>query len=224
MSIYDINFNQKAIELAPPDKRRPIFVKWVQSLLSQNTILHKKIFIDYKTGASYPNYNPALTYAQGVLVIYGETVYESLENSNAAVPTDPTKWKVYQDSFIGTNERITYNHVKLSLEYALNRRFQTTFNQPPTLSDIYIVTNAKPFGPFIVGADEPISSSSYSTTSSDFVINAYSFGTLFYNFTVYVPLAVYNGVSATPSARENIFRTFIDQYNTIGINYNIQTY
>jgi hypothetical protein len=224
MSIYNLNFNQKAVELAPPDKRRPIFIKWVQSLLSQNQKLHTKIFIDYKTGATYANYVPSTPYAAGALVIYGESVYESLVNANTTTPDDATKWRIYQNSFIGVDERITYNHVKLSLEYALNKRFQTTFNQPPLISDIYITTNSKGINPFIVADTEAESSPSYRDGSTEFIVNSYTVGATFYNFTVYVPLAVYNGVSTSAAARENIFRTFINRYNTIGINYNIQTY
>jgi hypothetical protein len=224
MSIYQLNFNQKAVELLPPDKRRTKFVKWVQSLLSQNTWLHTKIFVDYKTGATYPNYSAFTTYNTGNRVIYGQSVYESIADGNTALPTDVTKWRVYQPFFIGTDERIMYNHIKLVLEYALNRRFQTVFRQPPLISDIYITTNIRTTNPFIVGIDESESSVVFYDTSSEFIVNSYAFGAAFFNYTVNVPLAVYNGVSADPAAREKIFRIFIDQYNTIGLNYNIITY
>jgi hypothetical protein len=224
MSIYNIDFNQIAIELAPPDKRRPKFIKWLQSLLSQNTWLHTKIFIDYKTGADYPSYDPLGSYSQGDRVIYSETVYESLVNSNTATPDDATAWRVYQNSFIGTNERITYNHIKLSLEYALNRRFQTDFNQPPLISEIYIETNSKGITPFISAGSDDNSSVVFFDYSSEVIINSNTLGVDFFNFTVFVPLSVYNATSANPAARENIFRNFIDRYNTIGLFYNIQTY
>lgn len=224
MSIYDLSFNQKAVELLPPDKRRSIFVKWVQSLLSQNTWNHTKIFVDYKTGAVYPAYFVGATYNAGDRVIFGQSVYESLVNGNTSSPDDATKWRLYQLFFVGTDERVKYNHEKIVLEYALNRRFQTTFRQPPLISDIYINKNPKGLGVFVVGAIEEESSVTYFDASAEFIINDYSFTTAYYNFTVFVPLAVYNGVSTSPSAREGIFRNFIDLYNTIGLNYNIQTY
>jgi hypothetical protein len=146
-----------------------------------------------------------------------------LVDGNTSAPTDVTAWRVYQEVFIGTDERIMYSHIKLVLEYALNRRFDTVFSQPPSLSDIYITKNAKGLNAFIVGAVEEDSSSSFFDGSTEFIIDAYTFGS-FFNFTVNVPLAVYNGVSAEPSAREKIFRDFINQYNTIGLTYNIQTY
>jgi hypothetical protein len=224
MSLYDLNFNQKAVELLPPDKRMTIFAKWVQALLSQNTWNHTKIFVDYKTGANYLYYVPAATYNAGDRVIYGQAVYECLINGTTTTPEDTTRWVIYQNNFVGTDERVAYNHEKIVLEYALNRRFLTTFRQPPLISDIYIQKNTKGLGVFIVGAVEAESSATFYDQSAEFIINDYAFTGTYYNFTVFVPLAVYEAVSASPTAREGIFRNFIDLYNTIGLNYNIQTY
>jgi len=222
-TIYDINYNQKAIELLPPDKRSGSMIQWAQSLFKEVQYNRDALLTDYKIGSSYPSYSSLATYAKFDRVIYGQSVYESLVDGNTATPTDPTKWRIYQNYFIGTNERITYNHCKLILEFALNRRFYTTFRQPPSVSDIYITTNAPLTNIFIIGSIETQSSVVYDDVSSSFVINNYSFED-FYNFTVNVPTAVYNAVANTNEAREATFRDFINKYNTAGLVYNIVTY
>jgi hypothetical protein len=223
-TIYDINYNQKAIELLPPDKRSGSMIQWAQSLFKEVQYNRDALLTDYKVGSSYPSYSSMATYAKFDRVIYGQSVYESLVSGNTATPTDATKWKIYQDYFIGVNERITYNHCKLVLEFALNRRFYTTFRQPPSVSDIYITTNAPTTNVFVVGAIESKSSIVYTDRSLEFVINSYTFGTTFYNFTVYVPTAVYNAVGSTENVRQNTFKNFIDKYNTAGLIYNVVTY
>jgi hypothetical protein len=222
-SFFNISFSQKAIELTPPDKRAPSFIKWLYSLIAPIQYNSNSTFIDYKTGADYPNYNALNTYSRFDRVIYGQSVYESLIDNNTDLPTINTSWRIYQEFFIGVDERLYYNHCKISLEYALNKRFDTQFRQPPLISDIYIETNQQGTNVFVVGHTELESSVVYGNTSSEYVINDYTFGT-FTNFTVYVPIAVYEGVSADPTARESIFRFFIDKYNSVGLTYNIVTY
>lgn len=219
MSIYDITLANKATELLPPDKRSSTIVAWVKQLFKPLQQSHYALFVSYKTGSTASVWT-AGTYVYRARVIYGQTVYESLTDGNTAVPTDTNYWRVYQDYFIGVDERLTYNHQKLVLEYALNTRFGTTFNQPPTLSDIYITTNAPGAGVFIVGANEEESSNVFADTSSEFVINSYSFAD-FFNFTINVPIAVY---TALGSAADSVIRNFVDKYNSAGITYNIVTY
>lgn len=219
MGFFDINYNQKAIELLPPDKRQPMFVAWMKALLSQVQYDRDVVLGDYKIGSNYSLWS-AGTYAKGDRVIYGESVYEVIATTTTATPTNTTDWRVYLDDFVGVDERVLYNSAKLVLEYALNRRFQTTFNQPPTLSDIYIITNVPNIGGFAVGNSTSVSSIIYSDNSSDPLINAQSF-TAFYNFTIKIPTAVY---SALGGGADDIIRKFVDKYNTIGLNYNIETY
>jgi hypothetical protein len=219
MGIFDITLSVKAIELLPPDKRSSTIVAWIKQLYKPLQQSHYALFVSYKTGSTAPQWT-AGTYAYRERVIYGQTVYESLTDGNTAIPTDTNYWRVYQDSFIGVDERLTYNHQKLVLQYALNTRFGTTFNQPPTLSDIYITTNAPGAGVFVVGASEGESSTVYADVSSEYVINSYSFSN-FYNFTINVPVAVY---TALGSAADSVIRGFVDRYNSAGVTYNIVTY
>lgn len=222
MGFFDINYNQKAIELLPPDKRGSKMVAWVKSLLSQVQYCRDKILGDYKIGSSYSVWS-AGTYTKGARVIYGQSVYECIVNSTTATPTTITDWRVYLDYFIGVDERILYNHIKLTLEFALNKRFGTTFNQPPTQSDIYINVNTPNTGVFVVGANENESSAVYGSDGSEVVIDAYSFA-VFNNYTINMPIAVYTSLGSNDNERESTIKNFADKYNTIGLNYNIQTY
>jgi hypothetical protein len=222
MGFFDINYNQKAVELLPPDKRGNRMVAWVKALLSQVQYCRDKILGDYKEGSSYSDW-AAGTYNKFDRVIYGQSVYECIVATTTATPTTATDWRVYLDYFVGVDERIKYNHIKLTLEFALNRRFGTTFNQPPTLSDIYITTNSPNTNVFIVGANEDESSIVYSGNGREFVIDSYGFST-FNNYTINIPTAVYTALGSTSGEREATVRNFADKYNTVGLSYNIATY
>jgi hypothetical protein len=222
MGFFDINYNQKTVELLPPDKRGNKMVAWVKSLLSQVQYCRDKILGDYKLGSSYSVW-AAGTYTKGQRVIYGQSVYECIVATTTSTPTTVSDWRVYLQYFIGVDERIMYDHLKLTLEYALNKRFGTTFKQPPLVSDIYITTNTPNTNVFIVGSNENESSIVYIGNSNEVVIDSYSFA-IFNNYTIYIPSAVYTALGSTSSERESTVRNFADKYNTIGLNYNIQTY
>lgn len=224
-SFFNINFNQKATELSPPDKRYPTFLGWVRALLEPLQYNNNSLFIDYKQGASYyPDYNPLTTYSKFDRVIYGQSVYESLTDGNTYNPTDLTYWRVYLEYFVGVDDRIKYNSKVLVFEYALNTRFETTFNQPPTQSDIFLTVNTIPTYPFQVGSDEFNSSVTYSNRSYEFVVNEYfAYGTT-YNLNINVPIAVFNALAADDNTRTNIIRNFADKYVPAGISYIIITY
>jgi len=223
MSIYNINFDQKAAELLPPDKRYKFNLNWVRSLLSQNQYNHTDVFIDYKTGSDYPYWDYIGPYSIGDRVIYNQSVYESLIDSNTLVPTDPPGWKLYQQYFVGVDERLTYRGENLILTYALNKRFNTTFKQPPLQSDIYIENNQIGTLPFVVGGSEFSSSVVYYDFSYDYIINDYTPSTVT-NFTIFVPEGVYNALSTDPASRDKIIREFVDKYVNVGMTYNITTY
>ena len=222
MSFYNLSYDQKAVELLPPDKRAPAMVQWVQALLKQLQYNQSSIFTDFKVDADYPVY-VAGSYNKFDRVIYGQSVYESLTDANTAVPTDANYWRLYQIFFTGTDTRIKYNGQKLVLEYAINDRFMTTFRQPPLVSDIYFSTNIPVPSVFVIGGIEENSSVTYNNNSSEYLIDGYSFSA-FYNFTLYIPTAIYNAVSADVNAREPIFRNYINNLLPAGVTYTIQLY
>ena len=78
--------------------------------------------------------------------------------------------------------------------------------------------------PFFRSTNADLSSSSVNlATSSEYVINGYSFATV-KNFTIYCPVAVYNALDGTLINNDKIFRAFVDRYVPAGITYQIVTY
>lgn len=224
MSIYDITYSQKAIELLPPDKRYSKENLWVQNLLNQNQYVNKKYLQDYNFGASYPLWAIATTYSKGNRVIYKGSVFESLVDTNVGnQPIEGAFWTLYQLNFIGVSERIYYSGQKIVLEWALNRWFHTTFRQPPLVSDIFIGTNTPKVATFIVGRSDNTSSKIFTDKSSEYI--SYNYSPLsFYNATINIPIAVYTALDPTPATREKIVRNFADLYFPAGITYTIATY
>ena len=214
MSLYNISFYNKVIELLPVDKRQAINVRWLQSLISPIQYLRDKYLGDYKTGSSYPQCI-AGTYSKGAKVVFKNVVYESLIDGNTDQP--PTaNWMTYLPSFMGVDQRVLFNGQKLTLEYALNQRFLGTFRQPPLQSDIYITNNALGITYFRSGNTEAISSSVYADNSSELVINSYDIA-IQYNFTIHIPAAIYSGY---PSEINN----FVNGLIPAGLTFNIVTY
>jgi len=161
------------------------------------------------------------TYTSGAHVKYKDgSVYECMVASTTTEPTASTDWLRILDSFIGSDESQNFNATKLELEYALNKRFGTTYVNPPSVSPIYISNITPPVIVFRVGGIESISSSSYNNGSDSFVINDYSFP-LPANFTINIPNATYNALGTT---KEKIVRMFVDKYNTIPLTYTITPY
>jgi hypothetical protein len=161
MSIYNLDFKQRLIDWLPPDKRMTKFVKFLQSLAVSIKLLGFKIFNDYKLGSAYPILESGDSYGVGEKVNYRGVVYESLTEYNITLPPD-VSWRLYLPSFLGVDQRILFTSQKLSLEYAMNLRFNKTFRQPPAVSDIYItllaivkidglVGETEPYTPLLVG-------------------------------------------------------------------------
>lgn len=223
MSIYDIDYSKQRVQLLPPDKRYTKTVAWVGILLAPLNYLRNLNFGSYRTGSDAPQWVNTDPYNKYDQVKYNKIVYESLIDGNTDLPTVVGSWKVVQQNFIGLSERIYYNGQKLVLEWAMNKWFGTTFRQPPNTSDIYITNNSVPIPVFRSGGVEDISSVVFSNSSSEVVINSYSFSVTF-NFTINVPQAVYDALDPTLVNNEKIFRAFVDRYVPAGVTYTIQTY
>jgi hypothetical protein len=223
MNIYDVDYSQVGQQLLPPDKRKPRLLALVAAFLSQLQWLRDLWFGSFRTGATAQNWLSSTTYAKYDQVVYGIYIYMSLKDGNTDVPTTPGSWIQVLNNFVGMSERILYNCQTLILTYALNKRFMTTFRQPPNVSDIYIGTFAKPISVFVVGGVEANSSKVYTIGSSEYVIDSYTFAG-YVNMTIYVPVAVYNALDPVDANREIIIRSFADKYMAAGIIYTITTY
>ena len=153
----------------------------------------------------------------------------------------PFYWVQVQQNFIGVTERASYAANKIIMEYALNKWFNTTFRQPNSnswytappiaagknASDIFIVTNvdnqtqlwAAPTSAGVGYAGMPTLSAlalfgAPPVSQAEFV----------YDFTIYIPTAVYAALSANSGLRLAIVQNFVNQLNIPGNKYNVLTY
>lgn len=219
--MYSVEYNQKVIETLVPDKRQPKTVAFLQQLVKEVSVNHNQLFNIYKNYQSASVWS-AGTYSRYSVVRYAKSIYIAAQ-ATSDEPTYSANWILVSPNFMGNDMRLAIRGEKLNLEYALNTWFNTTFKQPPLVSDIYITTNTIIDQIFRVGSIENDCSSVYKDVSSEFVINSYSF-TNQYNLTINVPLSVYNALGATNDIRTSIIRNFADLYISAGITYNITTY
>jgi len=139
-------------------------------------------------------------------------------------------WIQVYPNFMGANYRASFSPQKLTYEYALNLWFNTTFRQPSVgMSDIYIrpldVTQLQAYA-------YPYSLKSYFLPATEFppqpVTSDFCFPTndasIQNNFTIYIPIAVYNALSGNSGLREGVVRAFANQLCPAGAYYNIVTY
>jgi len=217
-NLFDINFDQQAIDLLPPDKRDPQPVTLLQTLLKPLQWCRDLVLGNYKTGATASPYAPG-SYNKYEQVLFQKSVYESLIDSNTDDPTITTNWRLIQSNFIGVDERIKYNGQTIILEYALNKEFGGTFRQPgsSSFSDIYITNVAAVLAGFRIGEDETDASSIGQTTSSDSIGGTYPFVQV-YNFQINFLDTLY------ALTNEKAVRNFVDKYIPVSLNYTIVTY
>lgn len=221
--MYIIDYFIKAEEALPPDKRTPRTVALAQSFVSEVADDHSLLFSTYKDYVLTPVWG-AGSYNRRDLVRYGKSIFQSLIDSNTDEPTFTDSWRLVSSNFLGTDFRLKIRGEKLVLEYALNIWFDTVFRQPPLVSDIYLTTNSIISTPvFRIGEIEAISSNISTQTSSEFVVNNYTFAAQF-NLDVNVPIAFYTALAATNDARTAIIRDFVNQYIPAGITYRVKTY
>jgi hypothetical protein len=130
-----------------------------------------------------------------------------------------------QDNFIGVIDRAKFSAEDLKFEYALNLWFDTTFRQPPLTSDIYINDLNSNLVDFFVGYQENESSEIVAINGEaiSFIQSANpTYGAA--DFSINIPLAIFNALGASNPEREAVVRRFADQINTAGLTYTINTY
>lgn len=110
------------------------------------------------------------------------------------------------------NQRILYNGGKLVLEYALNTRYGTTFQQPPLVSDIYITQLSSVVDGFLVGNEEDFCSAIGATESSDWIGSIYTF--------VYINHFQINLPPGFADSQDSV-RDFVNQYVPASIKFTI---
>lgn len=223
MSIYIFNTNFIGEKLVPPALRGTIHLAWLKVILAPIQSLWRLIFVDYKDGSLYARYNSLSAYVRTDRVVYSDRkVYECILNASAGItPANTTYWVKVNDNFIGASERVKYNSQKILFEYALNKWFFVD----PAADQIYIENNIVNGSFFLLGGQDGLTSSKLannSVDSSSYLGNAYT--PTLYDYTIYVPLAVFNAQGSTTANREQAIRNFADKYNLAGMIYNVVTY
>jgi hypothetical protein len=147
----------------------------------------------------------------------------SLEDDNTDAPTSES-WYKQQDNFIGLNERLAFNGNNLVLTWALNRWFQTTFRQPPDISDIYLTVNRRPLTIFRFGVAESICSEFFLDRSTEGIDNNDEASIGYVDLTINFPTAIYDALDPVDANRQPIIRAFVDQLIYSGVLYQIAVY
>ena len=226
MSFFDITYTNVVNQLLPPQKRLPVWLGWMSSLVSPIQYLRDLFLGDYKNGINALPYNSATTYAKGSITLYTDkSVYECLisgTNSTNVPGIDTAHWFKRQDIFIGTDERLMYNSQIIVLEYALNNYFRVS---PAAANQIYI-NNTSVSSPFLMGNTGPNSSNmtNNSAFATSFMVNSPSFTSSTSQFTVFVPNAVLATLATLSPDQIKIVRQFVDKYKLAGIQYSVIGY
>jgi hypothetical protein len=218
MSIYDQDFEQIGAQLTPPDKRLPKFTAWIFSLMNPMQWNTDLFFIDYRLGSSAILYSGATAYALGDRVKYNNKIYECILATTGNLPTDETCWILVLNDFRGATERVNYNGQKLSLEWILNKWFDTAFVQPvfsplSANSDFYINELTTDDDSFLISLDSSTGPSyiGLDNFSEDFI--GLSYVAVVNNFTVNYPLSV---IPSTSNSKYKEMVSLVNQYKLYG--------
>lgn len=246
MPIPDFDVDSFIVNYLPPDKRTPYWLGWMIGLGSALKRMNN-IFTSFRKGSLDLGYwSSTYTYSIGNVIRTLNGCYESQTNGNLnnnPITDDGTNWLKILNDFIGATERASYTVQKLSLEYALNRKFQQAltdngflgFRNPNTinpgigylpLSDIYLNSIIPAYPSFICYTVETGSGVSYTNSSQGwvFTIEIYVFATT-YQAQINIPLSVYNALGTTNPIRDSVIYNFVNKIARIGtLNYVIQTY
>jgi len=229
MSKYSVDFKITSVELLPIHKRT-VNIKNVMYSFAKPLNQLSAIFQYFRQGTAAGDYNALTVYVQGNLVNYQRRVYFRNEVTIGYVagikPNNTTYFVNALEFAIGMDERIRFAPNKIILEYALNKIFGTTFNQPPVLSAIYLVRNINSSDVFEVGQTNSESSTvSQSEIDSDYSIPQFNPSVIaVFDYTVFVPVAVWTALAATATERNNIILTVLNKYKLQGFLADVQTY
>lgn len=174
------------------------------------------------------------TYSTGNKIIYiDKAVYEcvdsSLLNEVGVISLSGYYFIKIQDKFLGLKERTKTTAQIQLFEYILNKWFYTSYNYPSTTNDIYITNTPNDNHSFVFGVTESESSFVAITDSLQETFIADTFYQTTINFTINIPLAVYDALkpldpSGTTATKDSIVRNFADGYVCAGTVYTITLY
>jgi hypothetical protein len=222
MAIYDYDNEIVAEQLTPPTLRESKFLAWLYVITKPIQNFWSLIFEDYKIGSNYTDFGFFTQYYVGDRVLFADkAIYECIKNSLNNSCLDNVFWKKVNDNFIGVDERVKYNSQLIVLEYALNKWF---LNLSAT-DQIFLNTNTLTTNLFLMAQTGTYSSTMANSSpfSAYFMPNNATYPAQ-YNFTINVPLDLFDTLATTTINKENVIRQFADKYVLAGITYNVTTY
>lgn len=226
--IYDFDIDVVVPNLTPEVKRLPKYTAWLRVLTTPIQSAWQNLFADWKTGSSYSDYDNLNTYQFGDKVRFTDNyIYEATylntnglpQTFSSITPLNTNYWTLINTNFIGADERITYNSQIIILEHSLNKWFR---NELAT-DQIFINTNEIINTVFQMANNGRFSSRMSNVGGTTWMGIAPTY-TVQYNFTVNVPLTLFNSLGTDAINRENAIRAFVDKYNLAGLRYNVTTY
>lgn len=149
-TIYADVENQIGNDLSIPQRRKPVWLNWLRSILTPQQWLNDLVFTKYYAGSNATVWVSGNPYVYGDDVIYlDNSVYECINPlgvTSTEVPNlDADNWIKILDTFIGVGERVKYTGQKMFLEYLLNKYFMVGyvgliwFGSQPWYNDIEYV-------------------------------------------------------------------------------------
>jgi hypothetical protein len=228
MSIFDFDINYVADKLLPPELRKPIRFAWIKVLLAGLREKYQNIFgltNSFKRGSFCSPWTSAGTWGAGVNVKVGIKRYKALQtNSGNFPPSSPQFWTLIADDFVGSDARVKFNAVKITFEYALNLYLNTSPTATPT---IYISTNnlANPTMMLNQVSPSPLSLMPNNSVFTQYYMAQNStYTNASVNYTIFVPILVWNSLASNNNDREQVVRSIADRYNMAGKIYNVTPY
>jgi len=231
-NIYKVDENYLVKSLLPPDKRQPIHTSWLEALNSQMQFINDKD-VAYIYGSTYSSWTSSATYSLGARVFggltYNNNIFQSTTNLNHNNQlSNSNYWELFTDDRIGMTEKYMMMDEKITMEFALNRHFGTTFSQPNGVthstvrSTIYIDDNQLAATTFYMSPSNFNSSTMYPSSSSAYM-NPIGIQGGFYsnsNYTVWVPTWF---MPQIPGMTQSVIN-FVNKYNYYSITFDVKTY
>ena len=229
--LFDIDFYKFWVNNTPTQRRKPKRNARGKVYMRPLMWLRELTYVDkMTTGAGAVVWSVGATYTELQKVVYNDNrqLYQVLEGATppaGTLPTDATYWRLLSTNWVGMDWQRKATAEKLKLEYYLNLYFGSTFRQPPLVSDIYIQTTLANNYIFYAGISESESSSvTYFGENINGAVWASNNPFSQYNYTIYVPSALYASLGANNDIRNTKIREQVNPRNLQSITYTITTY
>lgn len=233
MSIYSYDNKIVAEQIAPPTLRQSKFLAWLYVITKPVQSLWSLIFNGYKNGTTVyydldnTYFLPPLGYvfSVGEVIKDSKSIYICTKPSTYAGFANLADFDKLQDNFLGVSERIKYNSQKILFEYAMNKWFSVPNVSIP--NSIFITNNfIQSETIFLMGGSSETSSvmPNSSVYSTDYMGNVPAYIAVSFDFTINVPLDLFDTLGTNATNKENTIRQFADKYNLAGTTYNVITY